>query len=276
MVIKPVLTNCKLYVTKGGTTQEITAYTFNPSTGEYTISGITTGNLSFRVEQIDTDNAMFGAIELGENFRFRSELKSGFTASSIYLPSSLKAKATTLAIHEAQVRGWNVYFGGELEPVITIEPCTFQFELNGESYADNNSNQEIRFYNRSGYHDSFTMVCPGTSTGSVNTGFETVSMSPNTQDTNVFVTKSSTPFTVIIADDETSKEMQVNYTFDGDRNGQTITTYAYFKNLTNTSEPIITLELTEGSGQYEYLELDDWFVSGGSVRIQVSFRLIAN
>ena len=276
MVIKPVLANCKLYVTINGSAQEITDFPLDPIAGTREISGITGGNVTFKLEQIDTNYEMHGTLELGEDFHFRSELTPGFTASSIYLPASLKSKASSSAIHEAQVRGWNVYFGGELEPVVTLEPCTFQFELNGTSYADNNSNQEIRFYDNSGYDDSFGMVTPGSSVGSVNTSFETVSIPANTQNTNVYVTKSSTPFTITIADDEASKEMQATYRFSGDRNGQTVTVYAHFKNLTDTSAVDKEIEYTEGDGYAAILELDDWFVSGGTVRVQVSFRLIAN
>ena len=266
MKVKVGLTNCTLTMTNGGNTVTVNGgdQTLNIATGDCTFTFTKTGN-----------NAK-GSLELDSDFHFLSELTPGLTNCSIYLPASLKTKASSLAIQTAQERGWNVYFGGELEPVVTLEPCTFQFELNGASYADNNSNQEIRFYDNSGYDDSFGMVTPGSSVGSVNTSFETVSIPANTQNTNVYVTKSSTPFIVTIADDEASKEMQATYRFSGERNGQTVKVTAHFKNLTDTSAVDKEIEYTEGDGYAAILELDDWFVSGGTVRVQVSFRLEAN
>lgn len=117
MVIKPVLANCKLYVTINGSTREITDFPLDPIAGTREISGITGGNVTFKLEQIDTNYEMHGTLELGEDFHFRSELTPGFTASSIYLPAALQSKADPAAILEARARGWNVYFGGE--PVST-------------------------------------------------------------------------------------------------------------------------------------------------------------
>lgn len=266
MKVKVGLSGCTLTMTNGGNTVTING-------GDHTLN-IATGNCTFTFTK--TGNNAKGSMELDSDFHFLSELTPGLTNCSIYLPASLKTKASSSAIQTAQERGWNVYFGGELEPVITLEPCTFQFELNGASYADNNSNQDIRFYDNSGYDDSFSMVTPGSSSGSVNTSFQTASIPANSQNASVYVTKSSTPFIVTITDDEDSKEMQATYRFSGDRNGQTVKVKAYFKNLTDTSAADKEIEYTEGDGYAAILDLDDWFVSGGTVRVQVSFRLIAN
>ena len=113
MVLKPELNNCKLYVTFNGVTQEITAFTEDPITGEREITGITGGNVTFKFEQIDMNKDMGGVIELGEDFRFRAELKPGTTSANLYLPADLLDRSDPYSRLEAWRRGWNLYFGGE-------------------------------------------------------------------------------------------------------------------------------------------------------------------
>lgn len=79
-------------------------------------SGVINGNLS-GLDEESTNFLLSNVFDLrtneGADFN-KSEYTEGLSHSSLYLPASLKERASEAAIKIATERGWDVYFGGEL------------------------------------------------------------------------------------------------------------------------------------------------------------------
>lgn len=82
-------------------------------------SGIINGNL-MSLDEDSTNYLLSNVFDLrtNKNADFsKSEFTPGLDHSSLYLPASLKERASAEAIKIATERGWDVYFGGELAEV---------------------------------------------------------------------------------------------------------------------------------------------------------------
>lgn len=149
--------------------------------------------------------------------------------------------------------------------------CKFIFELTGNSFLTNSSQYPISLADDDS-SNAFTMIA--TAQTLIHTGFEGHADS-NMQQVQIRVTNNSEQFEIEFDDDE-SKQFQMRYVFAGtrDQNIQNINVDVTFKNLTTPSMAPITITLPEGSSgsNYRYLDVEDWFVPNGDVRVEVSFH----
>lgn len=96
------LTNCKMKV--NGT--EYSAGT--------TSLPLSAGNCTISFEKINSNQTMYGVLQIDPEYVFKSELTPGLNSASIYLPSGFDSKINSAALSIANTRGWTVYVGGSI------------------------------------------------------------------------------------------------------------------------------------------------------------------
>ena len=154
-------------------------------------------------------------------------------------------------------------------PEPQVEPCTFNFVLTGLSFVSNSTSEYVEFQD-DGYNDSFTMTAPGGD--ALNAGFNAY-VEPWVQHRDLTVTNLGAGFIVYFDGTEASKDMQVNYDFQGTKQSyQQVYFSAKFINLSTQEEK--TVSFAEGSGAYTYLNLEDWYTPNGNLYIQVTFDIL--